>query len=161
MKHSLILRIVAKFLIPVIVLFALYVQFHGDYGPGGGFQDFGDLGNFGDVFSDLFGDLFGGRRGARPSRGRRGADLRYNLEVDLGDVLAVVAADADDLPRLRGREQRGVEEIAIEDLLTIAPAASRRRLRRGSGRARPRAARSPPPPRRRRAAARCAAACRT
>ena len=38
MKHSLILRIVAKFLIPVIVLFALYVQFHGDYGPGGGFQ---------------------------------------------------------------------------------------------------------------------------
>ena len=38
MKHSLILKIVAKYLIPVIVLFALYVQFHGDYGPGGGFQ---------------------------------------------------------------------------------------------------------------------------
>jgi multicomponent Na+:H+ antiporter subunit B len=38
MKHSLILKIVAKFLIPVIILFALYVQFHGDYGPGGGFQ---------------------------------------------------------------------------------------------------------------------------
>ena len=38
MKHSLILKVVAKFLIPVIVLFALYVQFHGDYGPGGGFQ---------------------------------------------------------------------------------------------------------------------------
>lgn len=38
MKHNLILRFVSKFLIPVIVLFALYVQFHGDYGPGGGFQ---------------------------------------------------------------------------------------------------------------------------
>jgi multicomponent Na+:H+ antiporter subunit B len=38
MKHSLILRVIAKFLIPIIVLFALYVQFHGDYGPGGGFQ---------------------------------------------------------------------------------------------------------------------------
>lgn len=38
MKHYLILRFIAKFLIPVIVLFALYVQFHGDYGPGGGFQ---------------------------------------------------------------------------------------------------------------------------
>ena len=25
-------------LIPIILLFALYVQFHGDYGPGGGFQ---------------------------------------------------------------------------------------------------------------------------
>jgi multicomponent Na+:H+ antiporter subunit B len=33
-----ILRIVGKFLIPFILLFALYVQFHGDYGPGGGFQ---------------------------------------------------------------------------------------------------------------------------
>lgn len=38
MKHHLILRVVSKFLIPVIILFALYVQFHGDYGPGGGFQ---------------------------------------------------------------------------------------------------------------------------
>ena len=36
-KH-LILRIVTKILIPFILLFALYVQFHGDYGPGGGFQ---------------------------------------------------------------------------------------------------------------------------
>lgn len=38
MKHNLILRVIAKILIPVIILFALYVQFHGDYGPGGGFQ---------------------------------------------------------------------------------------------------------------------------
>jgi multicomponent Na+:H+ antiporter subunit B len=38
MKHNLILRVIAKFLIPIIVLFALYVQFHGDYSPGGGFQ---------------------------------------------------------------------------------------------------------------------------
>jgi len=36
-KH-LILRIVTKTLIPFILLFAFYVQFHGDYGPGGGFQ---------------------------------------------------------------------------------------------------------------------------
>lgn len=38
MKHNPILRIVSKFLIPLIFLFALYVQFHGDFGPGGGFQ---------------------------------------------------------------------------------------------------------------------------
>jgi multicomponent Na+:H+ antiporter subunit B len=38
MKHNLILRLIAKFLFPVIALFAFYVQFHGDYGPGGGFQ---------------------------------------------------------------------------------------------------------------------------
>ena len=38
MKHHLILRVVTKMLIPPILLFALYVQFHGDFGPGGGFQ---------------------------------------------------------------------------------------------------------------------------
>jgi multicomponent Na+:H+ antiporter subunit B len=38
MRHHRILRIGAKFLIPYILLFALYVQFHGDFGPGGGFQ---------------------------------------------------------------------------------------------------------------------------
>lgn len=38
MRHYLILRISAKLLIPLILLFAFYVQFHGDYGPGGGFQ---------------------------------------------------------------------------------------------------------------------------
>ena len=37
-EHHLILRIVAKILIPFIMLFAFYVQFHGDFGPGGGFQ---------------------------------------------------------------------------------------------------------------------------
>lgn len=38
MNHNLILKIVSKFLIPLIMLFAFYVQFHGDFGPGGGFQ---------------------------------------------------------------------------------------------------------------------------
>lgn len=38
MEHHLILRVVTKVVIPFIFLFALYVQFHGDFGPGGGFQ---------------------------------------------------------------------------------------------------------------------------
>jgi multicomponent Na+:H+ antiporter subunit B len=37
-KHHLVLRVVTKLLIAPILLYALYVQFHGDYGPGGGFQ---------------------------------------------------------------------------------------------------------------------------
>ncbi|MEX6632192.1 Na(+)/H(+) antiporter subunit B [Hyphococcus lacteus] len=37
MDH-LILRVATKLLFAPIILFALYVQFHGDYGPGGGFQ---------------------------------------------------------------------------------------------------------------------------
>ncbi|MFD0915892.1 Na(+)/H(+) antiporter subunit B [Pseudahrensia aquimaris] len=38
MDHHLILRVVTRILFAPILLFALYVQFHGDYGPGGGFQ---------------------------------------------------------------------------------------------------------------------------
>ncbi len=38
MIRHVILRVLSKLLIPMIMLFALYVQFHGDYGPGGGFQ---------------------------------------------------------------------------------------------------------------------------
>ena len=38
MKDQAVLRVVTKLLIPYILLYALYVQWHGDYGPGGGFQ---------------------------------------------------------------------------------------------------------------------------
>ena len=38
MKHHLILHLIAKLMIPFILVFALYVQFHGEYSPGGGFQ---------------------------------------------------------------------------------------------------------------------------
>ncbi|MCW8885796.1 MAG: DUF4040 domain-containing protein [Motiliproteus sp.] len=36
--HHLVLRVVTKILLPFILMFALYVQFHGDFGAGGGFQ---------------------------------------------------------------------------------------------------------------------------
>ena len=38
MHHHLILKVVTKTLVGMIILFGLYVQFHGDYSPGGGFQ---------------------------------------------------------------------------------------------------------------------------
>ena len=38
MRHHLILRVITKLLVGAIILFALYVQFHGDFSPGGGFQ---------------------------------------------------------------------------------------------------------------------------
>jgi len=52
-----ILRVVSKLLMPLILLFALYVQFHGDFGPGGGFQA-GVI--FGSVFI-LYALIFGAR----------------------------------------------------------------------------------------------------
>lgn len=38
LRHHLVPRVVGRLVVPFIVLFGLYVQFHGDYGPGGGFQ---------------------------------------------------------------------------------------------------------------------------
>lgn len=38
MKLDIILRVIAKLLIPFAIMFGIYVQFHGDFGPGGGFQ---------------------------------------------------------------------------------------------------------------------------
>ena len=38
MRNYLVLRVAAKIVVPFMLLFALYVQFHGDFGPGGGFQ---------------------------------------------------------------------------------------------------------------------------
>ncbi len=37
-KHNPVLRETAHIIVPLIFLYALYVQFHGDFGPGGGFQ---------------------------------------------------------------------------------------------------------------------------
>jgi molecular chaperone DnaJ len=49
-------------------------------GGGGQHADFGDLG---DIFETIFGSAFGGGGRARP---RRGADLRYDMQVDLEDA---------------------------------------------------------------------------
>ncbi len=38
MQKLVVLRVVSKGLIPFILLLAFYIQFHGEYSPGGGFQ---------------------------------------------------------------------------------------------------------------------------
>ena len=38
MSDHVILRVSTKIIVPSVLLYALYVQFHGDFGPGGGFQ---------------------------------------------------------------------------------------------------------------------------
>ena len=75
-------------------------------GPGaGGASDFGDVGGFSDLFNDLFGDIFGGggQGGRRAGRAQRGADLRYNLEIDLSDVLEG-SEPTIKIPRMHGCE---------------------------------------------------------
>lgn len=51
---------------------------------GGGAQDFG---GFSDIFESVFGEFMGGQRGGGGGRQqRRGADLRYDLEITLEDA---------------------------------------------------------------------------
>lgn len=62
-----------------------HAAFEGGMG-GAGAGGFGaGAGGFGDIFGDVFGDIFGG--GSSRQRQRRGADLRYNLELSLEDAV--------------------------------------------------------------------------
>ena len=85
MEHHLVLSIVARILIPLIMLFAFYVQFHGDYGPGGGFQA-------GVIFASsfiLYGIIYGIenlREVVHPSLIRRLAALGLLIYIGVGIV---------------------------------------------------------------------------
>ena len=57
---------------------------NGGGGPGGmGGQDFGDLG---DIFETIFGSALGGATAGGRARPRRGADLRYDMQISLEDA---------------------------------------------------------------------------
>ena len=77
-------------------------QAGGPGGPGGFSSDFGDLGGFQDLFENLFGEGFSGGGGQRRRRGRgqRGADLRYNLDMSLQEVLSGLTKSLK-LPKMR------------------------------------------------------------
>jgi molecular chaperone DnaJ len=54
-------------------------------GPGRG--GFGGADTFSDIFGDVFGDIFGGARRSSRSQVYRGADLRYELDLDLSQAV--------------------------------------------------------------------------
>jgi molecular chaperone DnaJ len=70
---------------------AIYDQ-HGHAGveasrQGGSGAGFGGAEAFGDIFGEVFGDIFGGARRGGRSQVYRGADLRYQLELDLAEAV--------------------------------------------------------------------------
>jgi molecular chaperone DnaJ len=54
---------------------------------------------FGDIFGDVFGDIFGGQRRGGRSQVFRGADLRYEMELDLSQAVFGAAIEID-VPKL-------------------------------------------------------------
>src|ERR1700753_1711435 len=84
---------------------AIYDQ-HGHAGieahsrGGGGRSGFSGGDAFSDIFGDVFGDIFGARRGGDPRTQQfRGADLRYELELDLDQAVFGYAAEIE-VPKL-------------------------------------------------------------
>jgi|TARA_R110000868_G_scaffold11516_4_gene56339 multicomponent Na+:H+ antiporter subunit B len=89
MNPHLILRVVSKLLIPFIVVFGFYVQFHGDFGPGGGFQ----AGVILAVAVVLYALIFGmeeARRAVPPAVLRYGAALGLMLYAGVGFATLVM-----------------------------------------------------------------------
>src|ERR1700741_3382055 len=63
---------------------AAFKQGAGGFGGGGGGAGPQDFGAFSDIFESVFGEFMGGGRGGRQPR--RGADLRYDMEIGLEDA---------------------------------------------------------------------------
>ncbi|MEY2625065.1 MAG: molecular chaperone DnaJ [Gammaproteobacteria bacterium] len=81
---------------------AIYDQ-HGHDGidaarQGGGAGGFGGA-DFGDIFGEVFGDIFGGARRGGRSQVFRGADLRYELELELPQAVFGYTTEIE-IPRL-------------------------------------------------------------
>lgn len=83
MSDQIILRVVAKLLLPYILLYAFYVQWHGDFGPGGGFQA-GVIFAAGIVLYTLIFGLEAAERAIPPRVARAGISLGLLLYAGVG-----------------------------------------------------------------------------
>jgi len=92
MTPHVILRVISKFLIPLIALYAFYVQFHGDYGPGGGFQAGVILAASLILYALIFG-LDEAKKAVPPSWVRFGMTLGVLLYGGTGVLTWILGAD--------------------------------------------------------------------
>ena len=63
-----------------------HAAFENGGGGQGGFGNFDFSGSFSDIFEDFFSDFSGGRGRSRKNSNFRGADLRYDLSIDLEEA---------------------------------------------------------------------------
>ena len=68
---------------------AAFQNGHGASAGGGGFaRGAAGAGGFSDIFDDIFSEFMGGRAGGRQAGPGRGADLKYNLSINLEEAFA-------------------------------------------------------------------------
>ncbi len=104
--HHVILRVVSKALIPVIALFGFYVQFHGDFGPGGGFQAGVIMAVAIILYSLIFG-IAAAMRAITPGFVRGLAALGFLLFAGVGVWALIQGGDYLDYDALLGEEPGG------------------------------------------------------
>jgi len=129
-RGFLVLRVVAKALIPFMLVFALYVQFHGDFGPGGGFQA-GVIGAAAIIFYALIFGLPAARRLVPDALVETmvGLGVLIYAGVGIAGVTLVLPEQQADVSRVAAR--LGHREQFEQDGLRTAPARRVYTSRRG------------------------------
>ena len=102
---------------------ARYDQFgHAAEGLGSGMGGFGGAGagGFGDVFGDIFSEFFGGTGAGPSSRGERGSDLQYNMEISFEDAVFGTSKEID-VPRMETCDAcSGLGAESEKDIRTVS-----------------------------------------
>ena len=120
MHNLVILRVVAKLLLPYILLYAFYVQWHGDYGPGGGFQA-GTIFAAGVILYSLIFGLQAAEQAIRPRVVHAGIALGLLLYIGVGVVSMLLGADFLDYDALGHHGQhRGILLVETGVFITVA-----------------------------------------
>lgn len=120
MKDQIILRVVGKLLLPYILLYAFYVQWHGDYGPGGGFQA-GVIFAAGVVLHALIFGLEATRRAIRPGVARAGISIGLLIYAGVGVITMLGGANFLDYHALGHHGQhRGILLVEAGVGITVA-----------------------------------------
>ncbi|MBY0583050.1 MAG: molecular chaperone DnaJ [Sphingomonas sp.] len=70
-----------------------HAAFTGGQGGFGGGARGDDFGAFSDIFENIFGEFMGGGRGGGQQASRRGADLRYDMEISLEEAFHGKSSD--------------------------------------------------------------------
>lgn len=119
MNGHVILRVACKVLIPLIIVFGLYVQFHGEYGAGGGFQ----AGVICAVAVILYALVFGleqAQRAVPPAFALYGAALGVLIYAGTGVLGLVLGGNYLDYFVLPGGQHIGVVLVEVGVLFTVA-----------------------------------------
>ena len=120
MKNQVILRVVAKLLIPYILLYAFYVQWHGDFGPGGGFQA-GVIFAAGIILYALIFGLQAAEDAIHPRVVHRGVALGLLLYIGVGVAALALGGNFLDYDTLGHHGQhRGILLVETGVFITVA-----------------------------------------